>query len=159
MNTLSRLAACSLLTLAAAAPSTDAVVTLTTRPGSALEVTAMQLSAQDLKEAKAAGDDPLLLVGSQRLSVAAGPAALFIQVQAASFCGSAGCSTSVYAGRAHSWKKVLDSISGPIKVSRTTHKGMHDLLVHGKDRFVWTGSAYADTLPTPNVDLKDSKKE
>jgi hypothetical protein len=144
--------------LAGAAPS-DAVITLTTQPGSALEATARLLSASDVKQARAAGDEPLLLVGSERLSVRPGPAALFVQVQSASFCGSAGCSTSAYLKRGRGWTKVLDSISGPIKVSRTSHKGMRDLLVHSKDRFVWTGSAYADTLPTPNVDIKDSAKK
>jgi hypothetical protein len=36
---------------------------------------------------------------------------------------------------------------------------MHDLLVHGGDRFVWTGTTYADTLPTPDIDLKHSTKQ
>jgi len=118
-----------LILLAAAAPS-DAVITLTTQPGSALEATARELSASDLKQAREAGDEPLLLVGSQRLSVGPGAAALFVQVQSASFCGSAGCSTSAYVKRGGGWTKVLDSISGPIKVSRSSHKGMRDLLVH-----------------------------
>lgn len=151
------LAAASLLAIAAA-PS-DAVIALTTQPGSALEATAMRLVAQDLKEARQSGDEPLLLVGSAHLSTAPGASALLVQVQSASFCGSAGCSTSIYTKHGRSWKKVLDSISGPIKVSQTSHKGMRDLLVHGKDRWVWTGSAYADTLPTPNVDLRDSTKK
>ncbi len=143
--------------LTAAAP-TDAVVALTTQPGSALEATAKQLVQGDLKQSASEGDPPVMLVGSARLSTHSAQAALFVQVQSASFCGSAGCSTSVYLKRGAAWKKVLDSISGPIKVSRSSHGGMHDLLVHGKDRFVWTGSSYADTLPTPNVDLKDSSK-
>ncbi len=143
--------------LAAAAP-TDAVVALTTQPGSALEATAKQLALGDLKQSVSEGDPPVMLVGSARLSTHSNAAALFVQVQSASFCGSAGCSTSVYLKRGTAWKKVLDSISGPIKVSRSSHGGMHDLLVHGKDRFVWNGGAYVDTLPTPNVNLKDSSK-
>jgi hypothetical protein len=144
--------------LAAAAPL-DAAVTLTTQPGSALEATAKQLVLSDLKQSSSEGDPPVMLVGSARLSTrAAASAALFVQVQSASFCGSAGCSTSVYIKHGTGWKKVLDSISGPIKVSRASHGGMHDLLVHGKDRWVWRGDSYADTLPTPNVDLKHSTK-
>ena len=143
---------------AAASPS-DAVIALTTQPGSALEAIAMRLVAQDIKEAKQSGDQPLLLVGSAHLSTTPGPSALLVQVQSASFCGSAGCSTSIYIKRGRGWKKVLDSVSGPIKLSQSSHKGMRDLLVHGKDRWVWAGSAYADTLPTPNIDLKDSRKE
>ncbi len=151
------LATAALLT-AAASPS-DAVIALTTQPGSALEATAMRLVSQDLKEARQSGDQPLLLVGSAHLSTTPGPSALLVQVQSASFCGSAGCSTSIYLKRGRNWKKVLDSVSGPIKLSQSSHKGMRDLLVHGKDRWIWTGSAYADTLPTPNVDLKDSRKK
>jgi hypothetical protein len=141
------------------ASPTDAVVALTTQPGSALEATATQLVKADLKQSIGEGDPPVMLVGSAKLSThAAAPAALFVQVQSASFCGSAGCSTSVYLKHGAAWTKVLDSISGPIKVSRMSHGGMHDLLVHGKDRWVWAGSAYADTLPTPNVDLRHSTK-
>ena len=146
-----------MLLLAAAAPTTGAV-TLTTQPGSALEATAKQLVASDLKQSSSEGDPPVMLVGSARLATSPGPAALFVQVQSASFCGSAGCSTSIYIKHGQSWKKVLDSISGPIIVSHATHRGMHDLLVHGKDRWIWTGTAYADTLPTPNIDLRHSTK-
>ena len=141
-----------------AAHSTDATITLTTQPGSALETTATQLVAGDLKQSRSAGDPPVMLVGSANLSVKPGPAALFVQVQSADFCGSAGCSTSAYLKSGDGWTKVLDSISGPIKVSRRSHHGMYDLLVHGKDRWVWNGKAYADTLPSPDVDLLHSRK-
>ena len=136
----------------------DATVALTTQPGSALETTATQLVASDLKQSRSAGDPPVMLVGSARLSVKPAPAALFVQVQSADFCGSAGCSTSAYVRHGEGWTKVLDSISGPIKVSHRSHHGMYDLLVHGKDRWVWTGTAYADTLPVPAVDLLHSRK-
>jgi hypothetical protein len=142
-----------------AASPTGAVVTLTTQPGSALEATAMQLAGSDLKQSNKAGDPPVLLVGSAELSTHKAPQALFIQVQSADFCGSAGCSTSVYVKHGKTWHKVMDSISGPIKVSPRSHGGMHDLIVHGGDRFVWTGTAYADTLPTPDIDLKHSTKQ
>jgi hypothetical protein len=145
------------LVCAAAAPP-DATITLTTQPGSALEATAMKLVAGDLKESRKDGDPPLMLVGSARLATHPAPAALFVQVQSASFCGSAGCSTSVYVQRRGRWIKVMDSISGPIQLSPRSHHGMHDLLVHGRDRWVWTGSAYVDTLPTPSIDLHESTR-
>ena len=154
-----RLALLVALLLAAAAPN-DTTVALTTQPGSALETTAMRLVLADLKQSRSEGDPPVLLVGSARLSTnARAPAALFVQVQSASFCGSAGCSTSVYVKHGDGWPKVMDSISGPIKLSRRSHHGMHDLLVHGRDRWVWSGTTYADTLPTPDVDLRHSVKK
>ena len=143
------------LLLMGAATSHDATVALTTQPGSALETIATTLSADDLKQSRASGDTPVMLVGSAHLSTTRGTqAALFVQVQSASFCGSAGCSTSAYLKKGSAWQKILDSISGPIKVSRQTHGGMHDLLVHGHDRFVWNGTAYADTLPVPKMSVK-----
>lgn len=159
-----RLAWTACLLLAAAAPRhsapADATIALTTQPGSALESTAKDLVAADLRQARGQGDEPVMLVGSARLSTRAGaPAALFVQVQSASFCGSAGCSTSVYVKRGDGWTKVMDSISGPIKLSQRSHRGMHDLLVHGHDRWTWNGTAYADTLPTPDVDLRHSVKK
>jgi hypothetical protein len=166
MNIKLRLAAClALVALPAAAEApTDAAVALTTQPGSELEATATQLVGADLQQSRKAGDPPVLLVGSARLATHRAPAALFVQVQSASFCGSAGCSTSIYLKHGDprhggGWTKVLDSISGPIKVSRRSHHGMHDLLVHSHDRFVWNGHAYADTLPAPDIDLLHSKKE
>jgi len=144
---------------AAAAAPRDETITLTTQPGSALEATALKLVASDLTQSRKDGDPPLMLVGSAHLATYPAPAALFVQVQSASFCGSAGCSTSVYVQRHGRWTKVMDSISGPIKLSPRSHHGMHDLLVHGHDRFVWTGSAYRDTLPTPDIDLHDSRKK
>jgi hypothetical protein len=136
-----------------------ALVTLTTQPGSALEATAKKLVGGDLRQSSREGAPPVLLVGSAALSTHKAPQALFVQVQSASFCGSAGCSSSVYVKQRHGWRKVMDSISGPIRVSPRSHHGMHDLLVHGGDRWVWTGTAYADTLPTPAVDLHNSTKQ
>ncbi len=151
------LAAAALL-LAAAAPD-GATVELTTQPGSALEATARQLVGADLSQSEQAGAPPVMLVGSAHLATGPAPAALFVQVQSASFCGSAGCSTDIYLKRGAHWKKVMDSISGPIKVSPRSHHGMHDLLVHGQDRWIWNGRVYVDTLPTPVVDLRHSVKK
>jgi hypothetical protein len=147
------------LALCTAASPQGAIVTLTTQPGSALEATATRLVAGDLKQSNKAGDPPVLLVGSAELAIRKAPQALFVQVQSADFCGSAGCSTSVYIRHGKTWIKVLDSVSGPIRISPRSHGGMHDLLIHGGDRWVWTGTAYADTLPTPDIDLKHSAKQ
>ena len=155
---ISRLVVLGGLWLAAAAPVARTVV-LSQQPGSALEATARQLVASDLRDAATHGDTPVLLVGSAPLASGRGhrgPAALFVQVQSASLCGSAGCSTSIYVGGRHGWKKVLDSISGPIGIDARSHAGMHDLLVHSKDRWVGIGSVYSDTLPAPAVDLRDT---
>ena len=129
------------------------VVALTTQPGSRLEHDAAGLVADDIAAAHKAHEVPVMLVGSARLSTHAGRAALFVQVQSASLCGSAGCSTTVFTEHAHEWTRVLDSVSGPVKVSPTIHGGMHDLLVHGTDRWVWNGKTYTDTLPAPGAPL------
>lgn len=144
--------------LVAAAPAARPVL-LSQQPGSPLEATARRLAAGDLKDAAANGDTPLVLVGSAELATSrhrSTQSALFVQLQSASLCGSAGCSTSVYVGNRHGWHKVLDSISGPIKVDARSHLGMHDLLVRAHDRWIWNGTSYADTLPAPTVDLDDT---
>ena len=62
------------------------------------------------------GRDPTAERLEQRFAEMAGKeAALFVQLQSASLCGSAGCSTSVYLHRGGDWLKVLDSVSGPIR--------------------------------------------
>jgi hypothetical protein len=134
-------------------PAGRAVV-LTTQPGSRLEHDAARLMQDDLGAAQKAGERPVMLVGSARLSSTVKQAALFVQVQSASLCGSAGCSTSVFIKHGKTWQRVLDSVSGPIKVSPVLHHGMHDLLVHGSDRWIWSGKSYTDTLPAPAIDLK-----
>jgi hypothetical protein len=136
---------------AAQARTAGKVVALTTQPGSRLEHDASALVADDLASARKAHEVPVMLVGSAHLG--AGPAALFVQVQSASLCGSAGCSTSVFMKHGHGWTRVLDSVSGPVKIAPAVHRGMHDLLVHGTDRWVWNGAAYSDTLPAPKIDL------
>jgi hypothetical protein len=143
-----------LIASAAQARVTGRVVALTTQPGSALEHDAARLVADDLASARRAKERPVMLVGSARLAATGGRAALFVQVQSASLCGSAGCSTSVFIKHGSGWTRVLDSVSGPIRVSATIHQGMHDLLVHGTDRWVWNGRTYSDTLPAPQIDLK-----
>ena len=139
------------LLLAAAAPAPVGPVRLAPMPGSALEVTARKVAAADVEDG---GAGALMLLGSQHLGSAGTGPALFVQVQSARACGSAGCSTSVYLPTKTGWTKVLDAVSGPMVVEAAEHGGMHDLLVDGNDRWAWNGHAYADTLPAPQVDLR-----
>lgn len=133
-----------------AASAVTHVVQLSSRPGTALETTARTLAAHDIADSVAHHDQPLVLVGSAALATRphASPA-LFVQLQSASLCGSAGCQTSVYLPSDGGWDKVLDSVSGPVAVLASSHRHMHDLLVGEHDRWVWDGRQYADTLPAP----------
>lgn len=136
--------------LAAAAP---APVPLTAQPGTALDHIARELAAQDLGEAEGAGEAPLLLVGSARLAGPNSDPALFIQLQSARECGSAGCNTLVYLPAPGGWRKVLDGVSGTVAVADTRRRGMRDLVV-GSDRYVWNGTRYVDARPAPAVNLR-----
>ncbi|MCQ8239992.1 hypothetical protein [Rhizosaccharibacter radicis] len=134
-----------------AEPNTGPVV-LTQQPGTALDQAARQLNADDLASAAKRNESPVVLVGSAPLAgTGARQQALFVQIQSASLCGSAGCSTSVYLRRDDGWTKVLDSVSGPVKVSTHRHKGVHDLIVGDHDRWIWNGTTYQDTLPAAPI--------
>lgn len=142
---------CAIMLLAAAAPAIPTgPVTLTARPGTPLDATARRVAAADVTDG---GRGALVLIGSQRLGTAGVGPALFVQIQSPRACGSAGCSTSVYLPTRSGWTKVLDAVSGTIAVQPTQHRGMHDLVVSGSDRWEWNGRAYADTLPAPQVNL------
>ena len=132
-------------------PAAASPVILTQQPGTALDGVARRLNAEDLAGAAKRNERPVVLIGSAPLSARHGETALFVQVQSASLCGSAGCSTSVYLKRGENWDKVLDSVSGPIKVLAATQGGMHDLVVGDKDRWVWNGEGYRDTLPAEPI--------
>lgn len=134
-----------------AAAAAASPVLLTQQPGSALDTAARQLNADDLAGAAKRNETPIVLIGSAPISASHTDPALFVQVQSASLCGSAGCSTSVYLRRGGGWDKVLDSVSGPIKMLPTVHNGMHDLMVGDRDRWEWRGSTYHDTLPAAPI--------
>jgi len=151
---------CALLLLAplllAAAPepvSAPVPVALRAQPGTPLDQAARRLSAADLASAQQAGEPPLVLVGSARLGPAAEQPILFVQLQSARDCGSAGCSTTAYRAEGGTWRKVLDSVSGPITVLPTRHNGFADLKV-GDDRYAWNGTAYGSLSPAPALDLR-----
>ena len=145
----------SLLVLPAATPA-PAPVPLTAQPGTALDHAARDLAAQELAEAERAGDTPLLLVGSARLAGSRSDPALFLQLQSARECGSAGCNTLVYLPGRGGWRKVLDGVSGTVAVASTRRNGMRDLLV-GADRYVWNGTRYVDARPAPAVNLRPAR--
>ena len=126
-----------------------AAVLLTRQPGTSQDRAARTLNAEDLQGAARHGEEPLVLVGSAHLAASGGDPALFVQLQSASLCGSAGCSTSVYLRHDRSWRKVLDSVSGPIRVMKQIHDGVHDLVVGKNDRWIWDGHVYQDSLSAP----------
>lgn len=132
-----------------------APVVLATHPGTVLDREARTLNADDLEDARKHHDRPIVLVGSAPLSSNKDSApALFVQLQSARLCGSAGCTTSVYLRHKNDWVTVLDSVNGDIAVLPTRHRGMHDLLVGRNDRWIWDGNQYQDTLsapPLPNI--------
>jgi hypothetical protein len=132
--------------------ASGAPVILSRQPGTAQDRAARMLNGEDMQGAARHGETPLVLVGSARLSLQNRDPALFVQLQSASLCGSAGCSTSVYLRHNRAWRKVLDSVSGPIRVTQESHRGMHDLIVGRNDRWVWDGHVYQDTLVAPPLD-------
>ncbi len=135
-------------------PATDTAVPLSNQPRTWMDTAARRLTAQDLVEARRAGEVPLLLVGSARLSAApADRAALFVQLQSPRECGSAGCNTQVFLWRNGTWSRVLDGVSGRLRIASTRTGGMADLLTD-TDHYVWTGTAYRDTSPAPQIDLR-----
>lgn len=128
-----------------AARAESGPVILAQHPGTELDRQARRLVAQDLHDAANQHEQPVLLTGSGQLSDNPRRMALFVQLQSASLCGSAGCSTSVYLPDGRKWTLVLDSVSGPITITPQVHGGMHDLLVDDTDRWIWNGTTYIDT--------------
>ena len=144
-------AAIVLLAAAPAHPPSGTPVLLQAQPGTPLDQAARALMAQELAAARAAGEKPLLLLGTARLG--GERPALFVQLQSPRQCGSAGCTTSVYAWEHGGWKRVLDGTSGQLTVASSHSHGMADLLAND-EHYVWTGTEYRDTRPAPAVDLR-----
>jgi hypothetical protein len=145
------LATLLLLAAAPAKPRPGTQVTLQSQPGTPADAIARKLVADDLAAARSRGDRPLLLIGTANLG--GERPALFVQLQSPRECGSAGCTTSVYAFERGRWTQVLDGTTGRLTVSNTRTKGRADLLADN-ERYVWTGSAYRSTRPAPSVDLR-----
>ena len=144
--------------LAAAAPPAKpdpggVPVAMQSRPGTPLDAAARNLLAQDLGASARSGERPLVLTGTAKLGAAPDRPALFVQLQSPRQCGSAGCSTVVYAWSGWRYQRVLDGATGRMTVAATRHRGMADLIAD-KERYVWNGSGYVSSDPAPNVDLR-----
>ena len=133
-------------------------VVLSAQPGTNLDQVARQLNSADLADAAKHNDNPVVLVASAPLSSDRSDMALFVQLQSARLCGSAGCSSSVYLRHKGGWKLVLDSVSGAISVLPSRHNGMHDLLIDKNDRWTWNGASYQDGAPAPAASSAPKKK-
>ena len=140
-----------LLGAASSKPQAGIPVPLQSQPATPLDALARGLVADDLAAAAARGDRPLLLIGTAPLG--GDRPALFVQLQSPRECGSAGCTTSVYAWVKGGWKRVLDGTTGRLAVDRKRTRGMADLLAND-ERYVWTGSAYRGNRPAPALDLR-----
>ncbi len=145
------------LLLLAAAPSRTATrppgtpIVLQQQRGSPVDTAARQLVAADLTAARARGDRPLVLSATANLG--GDRPALFVQLQSPGECGSAGCTTAVYAWEHGAWRQVLDGTTGKLSVSPKRTRGRFDIIADD-DHFVWTGTAYRSTHPAPALDLR-----
>ena len=95
--------------------------------------------AGEIARAQAEGTDPLVLVGMGRLNDA--DELLFVQLQSASECGSAGCSTVSFRHEGGQWSRIMDTVSGTVQIAQSRHRGMPDLIVN-RHRLVWDGTKY-----------------
>jgi hypothetical protein len=116
-----------------------APVELAARPGSEADKLARQLMAREIARAHANGTDPLVLVGMGRLNDE--DELLFVQLRSPSECGSAGCSTVSFRYERDRWIRIMDTVSGSVRIAQARHRGMPDLIVNG-DRLVWDGRKY-----------------
>jgi len=113
------------------------------RPGTPEDTVARQLMAMELAKAAQSGEKPLVLVSSARLGNTASSHVLFVQIQSARECGSAGCDTVSFRHVNGKWVRIMDTVSGPIRIATTQNKGMRDLIVGHSTKLVWNGTKYA----------------
>ena len=116
-----------------------APVELAAQPGSEADKLARQLMALEIARTYAEGADPLVLVGMGRLNDV--DELLFVQLQSPRECGSAGCSTVSFRYEGDQWIRIMDTVSGTVRISQSRHHGMPDLIVNG-NRLVWDGTKY-----------------
>jgi hypothetical protein len=114
-------------------------VELAAHPGSEADKLARHLMAREIARAQAEGTDPLVLIGLGRLNDT--NELLFVQLQSPGECGSAGCSTVSFRYEGDQWIRIMDTVSGPVRIARSRHRGMPDLIVTG-NRLVWDGTKY-----------------
>jgi hypothetical protein len=119
-----------------------APVILAEKPGSEADRLARQLLVREIERAHADGENPLLLVGMARLNDA--DELLFAQLQSPAECGSAGCSTVSFRYAHGRWTRVMDTVTGTVRIAASHHRGMRDLVVQRGNRMVWDGTKYRD---------------
>jgi len=102
------------------------------------------LMAQDIESARKYGENPLVLIGMARLGNGKDDELLFVQLQSASECGSAGCSTVTFRRSAGGWHRILDTVSGPMQIAEARHRGMPDLIGQDGIHMIWDGSKYRE---------------
>lgn len=124
-------------------------VAMAPAPGTPADAVARAALAQDLAEAARSREKPLLLLGLAQLGRPNDRAALFVQLQSARECGSAGCGTSVLVWSPQGWRRVLDGAIGRVSVGSTRHNGYADLSA-GTEQYRWTGQSYQNARPVPN---------
>jgi hypothetical protein len=121
------------------AATDGAPVDLTARPGSEADRLARQLLSREIERARADGADPVVLVGMGRANDT--DELLFVQLQSPGECGSAGCSTVSFRYEGDRWIRIMDTVSGVIRIAASRHRGMPDLMADGH-RLVWDGTKY-----------------
>jgi hypothetical protein len=109
--------------------------------------------ARELAKSSQSGDAPAVLITTARLGKSHDSDVLFVQIQSPRDCGSAGCDTVSFRYVNSRWIRILDTVSGTVRIAATQHRGMRDLIVQDTDRRIWDGEKYADTLPTPPAGL------
>jgi hypothetical protein len=127
------------------------LVVLEAQPGTQSDQIARRLMARELADARRFGETPLVLVGSARLGAAHDGDVLFVQIQSARECGSAGCTIVSFRLANKKWTRILDTVGGTIRVTTTLHHGMRDLIMQDSDRLVWDGQRYAEMPLLPRT--------
>jgi hypothetical protein len=133
-----------------------ASIVLRAQPGTEPDRIARRLMARELARSGRSGELPGVLVATARLGKSQESDVLFVQIQSPRECGSAGCDTASFRYTNGKWVKILDTVSGTIRVASTRHNGMRDLILQDTDRRIWDGEKYANTVPTPPIDLAPS---
>jgi hypothetical protein len=110
------------------APTTTdgAPVELAASPGSEADRLARQLMARELERDRQHGENPLVLVGMGRFNET--DEMLFVQLQSAGDCGSAGCNTIAFQFTRGRWVRVVDTV-GSGRIGASSHHGRPDVIV------------------------------
>ena len=88
-------------------------------PGSEADRLARQLMAHELERDRQDGENPLVLVGMGRLNET--DEMLFVQLQSAGDCGSAGCNTVSFRFTRGRWVRVMDTV-GSVRMGAASYQ-------------------------------------